>query len=71
MANEERPLQIVHTKQTYTFNNLSVSPIPETLRRTASGTAIDVRIEDARSTITYATVNVALVIDRQGRPYSY
>lgn len=59
------------TKQTYTFNTLAVTPIPETKRRAAGGAAIDVRIEDSRSTITYATVNAALVIDRQGRPYCY
>ena len=57
------------TKQRYTYHGVACTPIEETLRRVPGGRAVDIRIHDPRSTITYATVNVDNIIDRQGRPY--
>lgn len=37
---------------------ISVTPIESTRRAVASGTAIDIRVHDPRTTVTYATVNV-------------
>lgn len=64
-------MSLVVTKQVYKWFDLIVKPVPETLRGLPGGKVVDIRIEDERSTATYATVNVEHVIDRQGRPYSY
>lgn len=45
----------------WTYGGLNVTPIPGTKRSVAGGTAIDIRIDDVRSTVTYATVNAALL----------
>lgn len=59
------------TQQAYTYEGLSVIPIPETKRCVVGGTVIDIRINDTRSTVTHATVSALTVIDRQGQPYCY
>jgi cytochrome c-type biogenesis protein CcmE len=53
-------------KQEYRYEGLVVVPVEGTVRRVPGGKCVDIRIEDERSTITYATVNVDLVRDRQG-----
>ena len=45
------------TNTTWTYHGLSVTPIENTRRRVAGGTAIDIRVHDPRSTVTRATVN--------------
>lgn len=41
----------------YTYFGLSVTPLWHTKRRVAGGSCVDVRVHDARSTVTHATVN--------------
>jgi hypothetical protein len=63
--------KLISTPQRYTYEGLVVHPIDGTLRSVAGGKVVDIRVEDSRSTITFATVNVHNVIDRQGHPYRY
>lgn len=44
-------------KKTYSYFGLSITPLWETKRRVAGGTCVDIRVHDARSMITHATVN--------------
>lgn len=46
----------------YKYEGLSVTPLFHSKRQVSGGTVIDIKIHDPRSTITYATVNIAQLV---------
>ena len=53
----------------YTYLGLNVKPLSSTFRCVAGGRCVDISVDDARSTISSATVNADDVLDETGAPF--